>query len=307
MEQTTVERSIWIDAARERVWQAVTEPERIAGWMLPPALGAQIVRAADGTLAVSMMGAEIPLATLDVIEPLQQAVSYGLPDRQIAITYRLDEQDGGTQVNVRLSGFEKLPADARQGRVRPSGAAWEKGLLNLQAAVAGAELPFPQGYAAGLFGYRHEAETFGVERSIWIAAPIERVWQAVVDPAQLEQWFSPGTAWESTGLEPGGRLFVRDQETGGELYAQVVERVDPPHELVMRAEAASDGAYEATGYRLQAEDGGTRLTITHRGYAQMPEDARWAALEQHSAGFGMMLANIRAYVEGRDLPQPGGF
>ena len=141
MDQTRIERSIWIDAPRERVWQAVTEPAQIGRWMLPPALGAELARAADGALVVSMGGMEIPLATLDVIEPARQAVSYGLPDRLIATTDRLDDQDGGTEVSVTMTGFEKLPAETRREYMTPSAAAWEKGLLNLQAAVAGAELP----------------------------------------------------------------------------------------------------------------------------------------------------------------------
>ena len=34
-----------------------------------------------------------------------------------------------------------------------------------------------------------------IERSIWIASPRERVWQAVTDPAQIAQWFAPGTSF----------------------------------------------------------------------------------------------------------------
>jgi uncharacterized protein YndB with AHSA1/START domain len=33
MEQVTVERSIWIAAPRERVWQAVTDPELLVLWI----------------------------------------------------------------------------------------------------------------------------------------------------------------------------------------------------------------------------------------------------------------------------------
>ena len=35
-------------------------------------------------------------------------------------------------------------------------------------------------------------ETMAVERSIWIKAPRQRIWQAVTDPEQLVQWFVPG-------------------------------------------------------------------------------------------------------------------
>jgi len=39
----------------------------------------------------------------------------------------------------------------------------------------------------------------------------------------------------------------------------------------------------------------------------LADDERWSALEQNAFGFGMMLENLRAYVESRDLPTPGGF
>jgi uncharacterized protein YndB with AHSA1/START domain len=50
MEHLSVERSTWMNAPRERVWQAITDPEQIAQWLLPPAMGAQMKRDARGTL-----------------------------------------------------------------------------------------------------------------------------------------------------------------------------------------------------------------------------------------------------------------
>lgn len=308
MEQPEVERSTWIDAPRARVWQAITDPAELAQWLLPPALGAHMKRDAHDTLFVAMGGMEIPVATLEALDPPQRVRSRGLPDRLIAITYALEEENGGTRVAVTMSGFEDLPAGARQDRIGPSGAAWEKALANLKAYVGGAPLPFPEGYVAALFGYRRQAEkTFAVERSIWIAAPRERVWSAVTDPVQVERWFSPGTAWRLTALEPGGRLFTPDPETGDEANVQVIQLVDPPRRLVMRTLPGSPGASHVTDYLLQEERDGTRLTITHSGYELLPDDERWSSMEQNAFGFGMMLENVRASIEGADLPTPGGF
>lgn len=308
MEELRVESSIWIEAPRERVWRAITEPAELAQWLLPPALGAGMKRDAQDTIYVSMGGMEIPIATLEELDPPRQMRTRGLPDGVIAITFVLEEESNGTRVAVTMSGFEQLPADARQDRLAPSGAAWEKALANLKAQVTGASLPFPEGYVAGMFGYRRESEkSFAVERSIWIAVPRERVWSALTDPAQVEMWFSPGTAWELTALETGGRLFTRDPETGDEMYVQVIELVDPPQRLVMHSFAASPGSSEVTAYLLQEERDGTRLTVTHSGYELLPEDSRWASMEQNAFGFGQMLDNVRALVEGEELPTPGGF
>src|SRR5262249_22152466 len=151
---------------------------------------------------------------LESLDAPHRARSFGLPDHLIATTYILDPENGGTRVSVTMSGFESLPADARQDRLAPAGAAWEKALENLKAYITGATLPFPEGYVAALFGYRRESEkSFAVERSIWIHAPRERVWTALTDPVQVEQWFSPGTSWTLTGLQVGGKLFSPDPET----------------------------------------------------------------------------------------------
>ncbi len=308
MEQIKVERTIWIDTPRERVWQAITDPANLAQWLLPPALGAQLKRDANDTILVYMGGMEIPIAVLEEIDPPRHVRSRGLPDGVIAITYMLEEENDGTRVTVTMSGFEKLPADVRQDRIMPSGTAWEKALANLKAYVAGTTLPFPEGYVAALFGYRRESEkTFAVERSIWIAAPREQVWSAITNPIQIEKWFSPGTSWKLTALEVGGRLFIPDPETGDETNVQVIQLVDPPHRFVTHSLPASPGSSEVTAYLLQDEHGGTRLTITNSGYELLPEDERWTAMEQNAFGFGMMLENLRAYLESKDLPTPGGF
>ena len=308
MEQRNVERGIWIDVPRERVWQAITDPAELAQWLLPPALGAQLRRDSNDTILLNMGGMEIPIAILEEVEPPRHVRSYGLPDHVISITYLLEEENDGTRVTVTMSGFEKLPVDARQDRVLPSGMAWEKALANLEAHVTGMSLPFPEGYVAALFGYRRETEkSFAVERSIWIAAPRERVWSAITDPTQLENWFSPGTSWTLTALEVGGRLFIPDPDTGDETNVQVIQLLDPPEHFVTHSLPESPGSSEVTAYLLQEERGGTRLTITNSGYELLPDDGRWSAMEQNAFGFGMMLENLRAYLESRDLPTPGGF
>lgn len=146
-----------------------------------------------------------------------------------------------------------------------------------------------------------------VERSIWIAAPRERVWQAITDPAQMERWFSPGTAWHMPALEVGGKLFTRDPQTGAELCTQIIRHVDPPEHFAIQTLPDASGAYQVTAYALQHEADGTRLTVTHTAHGDSAP-ADWEELsQQHAVGFGMMLENVRAHVEGNALPYPQGF
>ena len=62
-------------------------------------------------------------------------------------------------------------------------------------------------------------ENTALERSIWIAAPRERVWRAITDPAQTQQWFSPPTPWAMDKLDVGRCLLV-----GGQFRGTLISR-----------------------------------------------------------------------------------
>jgi uncharacterized protein YndB with AHSA1/START domain len=150
-------------------------------------------------------------------------------------------------------------------------------------------------------------EVIGVERNIWIAAPIEKVWKAITDPAQIEIWFSPGMQWRGTSLQVGGKMAVYDPETNHDLIVQVVEKVDPPRQLVMRSEVQPPDTPHVTTWTLEEENGGTRLTLTFTGYELEPDSTRDKNMDENGVGFTMMLENIKAHVEGVSLPYPQGF
>ncbi|XSG76695.1 SRPBCC domain-containing protein [Herpetosiphon llansteffanensis] len=300
MNNPTTSRSLWIDAPRDVVWKALTEPANISTWLLPPALGAELVKLDEQRIGSALGGMTIPLLEFEVIEHAQQLTWLGLPDRLYPISFSLHDQANGTQIVVSMQA-------ATSQLNHPHADAWDHGLRNLQAALAGEALPFPDGFIAKLLGYRHEAVQFSLERSIWIAAAQPKVWQAITDPQAYSIWFSPNSAWELSSLEAGGKLFVRDPETGGELYTQIIELIDPIQRFVLRTDANTLGAAERTDYRLNAEANGTRLTIINTGYTLLDPSQRDTSMEQNSVGFGMMLENIQAYLEQRSLPYPWGF
>jgi uncharacterized protein YndB with AHSA1/START domain len=259
-----------------------------------------------GKLFVMMGEMGVPVATLELVASPRQATLRGFPDGLLATSFALEEERGGTGVTVTMSGFESLPARAAEERLGPSGAAWEKALANLKAHLDGSELPHPEGYVAALFGYRREgSQRIAVERTIWIAASRERVWQAITDPAQIEQWFSPGTEWRVS--EGGDRLSVYNPETDSDMYVQVIELVDPPYQLITRSEAEPPETPHTTIWTLTEEQGGTRLRLTHTGYELAAAEIRQQSMEQNAFGFGMMLENLQAQIEGAALPYPGGF
>jgi uncharacterized protein YndB with AHSA1/START domain len=246
---------------------------------------------------------------LDVVDPLHRISVRSLPDQLVTATYSLEDQKSGTQVTVALNGLDQLPQESREERIRFCEAGWEKALKNLKAHIDGDELPYPQAYTGPLFGYwTKPQEKLGVERSIWIKASCERVWQAVTDPKQIQQWFAPNSSMQLSALQVGGRFFIHNPETNSEHYVQVIELLDPPYQIVTRCvPEPPDTIVKYNTYTLQEENGGTRLTLTFTGYEPEAEASRWNHMEENAVGFGMMLQNIKALVESEELPFPYGF
>jgi uncharacterized protein YndB with AHSA1/START domain len=251
---------------------------------------------------------DVPIAVLETAEPPRRATSRTAPDGLVTTTFSFEEKNGGTQVTLIMKGLEGLPGDNGRERAEPSEAAWEKALANLKAYVEGAELPFPEGYISALFGYRRESKkVVAVERTIWINASRERVWQAITDPEQIEHWFSPGTQWRGSGLEVGGTFSVYNPETDSDMYTQVIAVINPPAHFVTHTVPEPSGLTYVTDWKLQEENGGTRLILTYSGYELEAAETRHMNMEQNAFGFGMMLENLQAYIEGKSLPYPQGF
>jgi len=132
-----------------------------------------------------------------------------------------------------------------------------------------------------------------IERSIWIAAPRERVWQAVTDPAQIAQWFAPGTSFSQNG----NKISVRVGEM--DLEVAVIELIDPPRRITT---CNLPERSITTTYTLEEENGGTRFTVTETGFESLSEDARKERLDQDGKGWEMVLENLKAYLGSRSLP-----
>jgi uncharacterized protein YndB with AHSA1/START domain len=140
-------------------------------------------------------------------------------------------------------------------------------------------------------------EKLTVERSIWIAAPRERVWSAITEPAQLERWFAPGCPWEIPALQVGATATFYNTVT--ETLLAIIKVVNPPRQFTLRwqPEASYPATTLVTTFLLEAENGGTRITITEAGYETLPEDIRQKRFEETSRGYGMSIESLKAYVE----------
>jgi uncharacterized protein YndB with AHSA1/START domain len=143
-------------------------------------------------------------------------------------------------------------------------------------------------------------EDIAVECSIWIAAPPERVWQAVTEPEQLAQWFAPGSPWEIPQLEVN--TTVKFHNTATEILLATIQTADPPQQFILRWEPEEDGTILTTSFLLEEENEGTRVTIRETGFETLAADIRQSRVEQTAAGYGMSLENLRAYLMSEPVP-----
>lgn len=133
---------------------------------------------------------------------------------------------------------------------------------------------------------------------IHIVAPPKRVFQALVDPEQVVQWWGQGGVyrctefhsdlrvggkWRSAGVDGSGHKF----DVSGEYLA-----VDEPRLLVCTWVASWTGDVKTiVRWELEAAKQGTLVRIRHSGFAAHPEVA------QSYRGWPRMLGWLRALVE----------
>jgi uncharacterized protein YndB with AHSA1/START domain len=145
-----------------------------------------------------------------------------------------------------------------------------------------------------------------IERDIFIAAPVEEVWELVSVPGW---WINDGTLdLDSVELLSGDRAVVRHPDAG-DLFVERLEAEAPRtvtfRWLVSGAEIRRPDAgqdqflYTRVTFTLTPEPGGTRLAVTESGFATaaMEEKARSRAYTDNSQGWEIELNAARAYLE----------
>jgi uncharacterized protein YndB with AHSA1/START domain len=147
-------------------------------------------------------------------------------------------------------------------------------------------------------------QTLAVERSIWIAAPRERAWEAVTEPEHLDQWYATHYRWEIPALQVGTTVKFYHKDDNSDMQIATIEVVDPPRQFTLRWQP--DKQYPAmtliTTFMLEDENDGTRVAISASGYEAVPEDERQQWIAATGGGYTMSMENLKAYLEGRDLP-----
>jgi uncharacterized protein YndB with AHSA1/START domain len=247
-----IERTLELRAGPERVWRALTDAAELGGWF-----------GARGELDLRPGGAGFFewtehgrfAARVEAVDPPRHLAWRWAREKDTPVDggpstlveFRLEPlAEGGTRLHLRESGFER-PED----RVANSGG-WLEELGELAAFLA---------------EHRWEA---GIRKTWALASPIERVWAALAEPAQLAVWWSmnPDLVIETAAegwftWEGMGRFGCR------------FEAVEPPHYLCWRwavvtdvrvEDARPDQVLRTEWVLARREDGGTDLSLLESGF-----------------------------------------
>ena len=131
-----------------------------------------------------------------------------------------------------------------------------------------------------------------------LARPVGEVFEAVVDPDQLSNFFTTGGA--QGRLESGATVTWDFHDFPGAFPVTVVS-VDAPRKIVLRWDAAPDddarGAYSTTvTMEFEGlEDGRTLVSITEEGWRETPAGLK--SSYSNCEGWTGMLCAMRVWLE----------
>lgn len=141
------------------------------------------------------------------------------------------------------------------------------------------------------------------ETDIVLDSPRTRVWRALTDAKQFNQWFGVNLTGEfAPGREVTGRITIRGYEhVPMTLW---VETMEPERRFAFRwhpfaIDPNVDYSSEPTTlvtFTLEDVQGGTLLTVVESGFDAIPEARRLPAFKANYSGWVGQLKNIQKYL-----------
>ena len=246
-----IDRQLDFRASPERLWRALTEDGELGAWFGQRAQ-LDLRAGGDGWLEFEGYG-RVPVR-IEVFEPVTRLswrwgdAGTSVEEGSTLVEFRLDPlAGGGTRLHLRESGFE------REHNRWSNTEGWMTELAELAKHVA--VEPF-------------EA---GIRRTYALTSPLDRVWRAFSEPAELGAWWAGTPDLE---IRPGYEgWFVWPSEGG--RFGMRFEAVEPPRYLcwswtpvpaVPLAEAQTVLRTEWT--LVPRDDGGTDLHLFESGFTE---------------------------------------
>ncbi len=281
-DQDRVEKTIDLRAPKSRVWRAIASAREFGTWFglgEPLHLEGDFVPGARIVGVWNVGGREVRelFCTVEQVEP-ERALSfrwvpYEIPEGDdpakhptTRIEFRLDEIDTGTRLTIIESGFAALPPDKQYKRDQ-NAMGWAVQVQSIAAHVLG-------------------GVTVRVEDRI--PRPVADVFEAIVDPAKMAQYFiSRGSA----RLGPGADVEWEWADVSAKQSIHVGQ---------FTAGSTIGFAWSATGIptkvtiMLTPDGDGTKLVVTEAPFALTEERAALAV--QQTQGWTDFCCGLKAYL-----------
>ena len=153
-----------------------------------------------------------------------------------------------------------------------------------------------------------------IEKQIFLRAPRQRVWRALVDSKEFGTWFgvkfdgsfTPGARVRGTvvGTAVDAGIAKLQKQYAGVPFEITVDRIEPERLLSFRwhpnaVEPGVDYTREPTTlivFTLEEVTGGVLLTVTESGFDQIPLERRAQAFEANDQGWSMVIQLIDKYL-----------
>ncbi len=135
--------------------------------------------------------------------------------------------------------------------------------------------------------------------TVEVAAPIERVFRALTDPAELPKWWGDPAMYQTTAmtadLRVGGAWRCEGRGADGHAFHVGGEYIEiaAPHRVAFTWRPSWDDTPDTVvTYSLESIEGGTRVTARHSGFtAASAESCRG-----HGQGWARVLDWLRSFV-----------
>jgi uncharacterized protein YndB with AHSA1/START domain len=134
-----------------------------------------------------------------------------------------------------------------------------------------------------------------IERSITIAAPVERVWDLVTEPG----WWVPSDTPPEAAERTPGRVVVRESQKWGRFPVEVVE-LRPMSYAAFRWASAFPGHDLAPGrttlieFTVTSTDDGVRVSVLESGFAGLDatDEVKAQGIQSNTDGWAEMLSSL---------------
>ena len=137
-----------------------------------------------------------------------------------------------------------------------------------------------------------------IERSIDVAHPPAKVWQALTTAEGLGTWFGQKA---TVDLRVGGTAQLTFE--GHDTVDLRIERLEPPHVFgytwAISGLPADDPRRTYVEFTLEPAADGTRLTVVESGFAQVPDDVYPGAYGGNVEGWRSELDELVEYLDAR--------